>query len=284
MGLPACNKMITLAHIINPVPAGKESELFAAQPITFATMRAAREFSRNITQADVELYAVQLAGEEEVRLPDCFQRLPGIGRSLADLKDFKSRRNLPLIRDILQALYEAGGADYMIYTNADIALQPYFYWTVTRIIERGHDAFAVNRRTIPAHFQDAGAIPLMYSELGQEHKGWDCFVFKREMYPRFRLGHACLGAGWIGRVLLTNMACLAAHFQVFTDLHLTFHVGNEMAWRAREFSDYLAHNRNEWRRIYGEWEKELGPFDRGTIPGRFLDVYKRQTAEAGGGS
>jgi hypothetical protein len=270
--------MISFSHIVNPVPAGEESDLFTAQPITFATMRAARDFSRDIAGADVRLYAVQLAGEEEVRVPAVFQRLPGLSRSVGDLKEFATRRKLPLIRDILQALYEADDADYMIYTNADIALQPNFYWTAARMIERGHDAFAVNRRTIPAHYRDTGAIPLMYAELGQEHKGWDCFVFPRAMYPRFRLGLACIGAGWLGRVLLTNMACLAAHFRVFTDLHLTFHVGNETAWRAQRFSDYLAHNRAEWHRVFLEFARERGPFDRGAIPGCFLDFFERQAA------
>ncbi len=270
--------MITLAHIVNPVPAGEESDLCAAQPITFATMGAARGFCRDIAGIDVRLYAVQLAGEEEVSMPAAWRRLPGLQRSVADLKEFATRRNLPLIRDILQALYDADDADYMIYTNADIALQPNFYWTVARLIERGHDAFAVNRRTIPAHYRDIGDIPLMCAELGREHKGWDCFVFKRGLYPRFRLGLACIGAGWVGRVLLTNMACLADHFRVFTDLHLTFHVGNEMAWRAQRFSDYLAHNRGEWQRVFLELSGEYGPFDRGAIPGCFLEFFARQAA------
>jgi len=40
---------------------------------------------------------------------------------------FRARRKLALIKDIMDILYESGGADYMIYTNADIPLQPYFY-------------------------------------------------------------------------------------------------------------------------------------------------------------
>ncbi len=271
--------MITFDHVVNPVPVGEESDLFAAQPITFAAMNAARELARKQGAARVKLFAVQLEGEAEVDLPPGFRRLPGLKRSVADVKDFCVPRKLPLIADILRALYEAGSADYMIYSNVDIAPQPYFYWTLARISEQGHDAFAVNRRTIPPHYRDAGAIPLMYSELGQEHKGWDCFVFRRELYPRFHLGQACIGAGWIGRVLLTNMACLAGRFKVFADLHLTFHVGNDMAWRARRFADYQAHNRNEWHRLYREFERERGPFARGGIPGRFLDFFERQAAK-----
>jgi len=115
--------------------------------------------------------------------------------------------------------------------------------------------------------------------LGESHAGWDCFVFKRELFPRFRLGHACIGAGWVGRLLLTNFACLAGNFKIFTDRHLTFHIGNEKAWREERFSDYLAHNRNEWRRVFLEFESEHGAFDRQSIPGCFLDFFEKQVAE-----
>jgi hypothetical protein len=258
---------------------GDDSDLFVAQPITFATMRAARELAGASVAATVNLFAVQLGEEEEVGLPECFVRLPGLDRSVADLKEFKSRRNLPLIRDILQVLYESDCTDYMIYTNADIALQPYFYWTVAGIIAQGHDAFAINRRSISDRFRDFADIPLMYSELGEGHQGWDCFVFKRDLYPRFNLGQACIGAGWIGRVLLTNMACLAKNFRIFTDLHMTFHVGNQQVWKTDLFSDYTEHNKEECRNILHNFEAQFGLLDRQKIPGRFLDRLEPQAGQ-----
>jgi len=271
--------MITLSHIVNPVMVGDDSDLFVAQPITFATMRAAQELAGASVAATVKLFAVQLGEEEKVSLPECFVRLPGLERSVVDLKEFKSRRNLPLIRDILQVLYESDLAEYMIYTNADIALQPYFYWTVAGIIARGHDAFAVNRRSISDRFRDLAAIPLMYSELGEGHQGWDCFVFRRDLYPRFNLGQACIGAGWIGRVLLTNMACLARNFRIFTDLHMTFHVGNRQVWETDLFSDYTEHNKGECRNILHGFEAQFGPLDRQEIPGRFLNRLEPQVGQ-----
>lgn len=268
-----------IAHVINLVSATEPSDLVVAQPITIETMRVAREFARETKTAKVGLFAVQLHDEQAVALPECFVRLPALARSVVDIRDFAFPRKLPLIRDILDALFSASDSDYFVYSNVDIALMPNFFTTVARIIEKGHDAFAINRRTISNRYREPAEIPLMYSELGEKHQGWDCFVFKRSVYPRFRLGNACIGAGWFGRVMLTNLACLAGNFKIFTDMHLTFHIGNELAWRAEHFSDYLAHNRSEWHRAFLEFEKEFGPFDRNEIPGRFLVPFERQSIQ-----
>ncbi len=266
--------MVTLAHIVNPAPVGEESDLYVAQPLTLATMQAARRLAQRQDAAAVDLYAVQLSGEAEVDLPEDFTRLPAIGRSVADLREFRCRRNLPLLGDILGRLYEASAADFLVYSNADIALQPHFYWTVARLADLGHDAFAINRRTIPARYRRPEDLPLMYSEIGQEHKGWDCFVFRRDLQPRLNLGSACVGAGWVGRALLANLACLAENFRIFADLHLTFHVGNEKAWKAERYSDYTEHNRGECRRILLDLEARFGPLDRDAIPGRFFRLLE----------
>jgi hypothetical protein len=274
-GSPPVGRPLRIAHVVNPVIVPPESDLMVAQPITFATMCAARELARQRAAAAVDLYAVQLQGEVEAVLPEGFVRLPAIGRSVADLQRFSVRRSLPLLGDILDALYGAAvDADFMVYTNVDIALQPCFYWTVARLIERGHDAFAVNRRTIGGGWRESGDIPLMCAEVGQAHKGWDCFVFRRGIYPRFELGQACIGAGWIGRVLLANMACLARNFTVFTDLQLTFHIGNRKSWQSDAFADYTRHNRDECRRILSGFEERLGPLDRRGIPGRFWNLLE----------
>jgi hypothetical protein len=263
--------MLSLAHIINPAAVDKTSDLFTAQPITFETMRLAREFSKN--QVAVNLYAVQFQNEPGITLPEEFIRLPDLQRSVADLKAFKQKRNLPLIKDILDFLYETANADYMIYTNADIALQPYFYLLAARLAGQGYDAFVINRRTIPGHYAAVAEIPLMYAELGETHQGWDCFVIHRSLYHRFRLGTACIGSGWIGRVMITNMASLAKKFAIFGELHATFHIGNRQAWKDPQFDDYRGHNKSECRAILEEFDREYGPFDRSQLPGRFFSQF-----------
>jgi len=264
--------MLSIAHIIHPVITDKSSDLVVAQPITFETMRIAGEFAQEVAAVDVKLIAIQYHDEERIPLPGSFIRVPGLTRSAADIKTFEKRRKLALIKDILDTLYENTQADYMIYTNVDIALQPHFYWTVSNLVKQGYDAFAINRRTIPDHYHKLEDLPFMYAEPGEKHKGWDCFIFHRSLYPRFELGETCIGAGWIGRVMLTNMACFARRFNIFEDLHLTFHIGNEKSWKTPRFNDYTEHNRAECKRILLDFDKRYGPFPRDQIPGRFLTL------------
>jgi hypothetical protein len=263
--------MIALAHIVHPVQVGAVSDLFVAQPITFATMHMAREFSAGRTH--VELHAVQYADEERLHLPASFTRTCDLTRSVGDVADFRKKRKLALIKDILDSLYGATAADYLIYTNVDIALQPYFYDMVAALIARGHDAVIINRRTISGRYQRIEEIPLMYAEIGEKHPGWDCFVFARALYPKFRLGNACIGTDWIGRMMISNLAPLANDFMVFNDLHATFHIGDERAWVCNEFLDYSQHNKNECRKTLEEFDQTYGPFDRQGLPGKFLGRF-----------
>lgn len=103
--------MISFAHIINPVQVNETSDLSTAQPITFETMRIARQFAQGTE--DVELYAIQYQDEARILLPDCFRRVPDLTRSVIDIKTFNKKRKLPFIKDILDALFEtADPADY----------------------------------------------------------------------------------------------------------------------------------------------------------------------------
>lgn len=265
--------MITIAHIIHPVKVAKTSDLIIAQPVTFETMKSAREFAGGM--ADITLYAVQYHDEDRLPLPGCFIRTPDLTRSIADIKNFKKRRKLAILKDILDTLYRSSNAEYLIYTNVDIALQPYFYQTVIRLIEQGYDAFIINRRTIHDTYKKPEDLALMYAEIGEKHKGWDCFVFKRSLYSEFGLRDACIGTGWIGRVMISNMACLANKFKIFTDLHATFHIGNEKSWKTNEYNDYLLHNQNQCRKILTNFEQKFGPFDRDKMPGRFFNLLEK---------
>ncbi|MCR4288341.1 MAG: hypothetical protein NUW09_10065, partial [Deltaproteobacteria bacterium] len=175
--------MRKIAHIINPVKAAKTSDLFVAQPVTFETMRVAREFARG--KVAVELYTAQYP-EDRSFVPDGFQPTRDLDRSVMDLGSFREKRKLPLIKDILDRLYEAVDAEYMIYTNVDIALMPHFYLAVDKFIDEGHDAFVINRRTISGRRKLVKDIPLMYAELGKPHPGHDCFVFRRDAYGKFK--------------------------------------------------------------------------------------------------
>jgi hypothetical protein len=264
--------MASFAHIINPVSVPPDSDLYRAQPITFASMKAARDFARG--QAHVNQFTAQYA-EDRHMVPDGFVLTPDLERSVLDTATFPVQRKLPLLKDIIDRLYQSSTADILIYTNADIALLPHFYAAVNELWQDGHDAFIINRRTIPDAYCSVDELPLMYAEAGEAHKGWDCFVFDRRLYPRFELGTACIGAGWIGRVMITNMACLARRFTIFTDLHLTFHIGNDKIWQQAEFSGYTRHNQVECKKILALFEARNGPLDRRGLPGRFYGKLEK---------
>jgi tetratricopeptide (TPR) repeat protein len=260
-------KKITLAHIINPVRTSTLSDLYTAQPITFESMCRAQKNTGN--ELELSLY-VACYPEDESLVPGYFTITRPLDRSVLDVGSFLKKRKLPLLKDILDRLYEASDADYFIYTNIDIALMPYFYTAVKKFIELGYNAFVINRRTISLNFTKPDYLPLMYSQAGEKHPGYDCFVFRRDIYPRYKLGNACIGINWIGRVLIANLMCYTTNFKEFKDEHLTFHIGNDKSWKREEFNDYRLHNELECYKILKALEKETGSFNRDNPPGSFL--------------
>lgn len=251
--------MLSLAHIVNPVIVPEQSDLFVAQPVTFETMRRAREAARS--EVELTLLTAQFP-EDRALVPDDFISTPDLDRSALDLQGFKVRRKLPLMKDILDRLYaHAPEADFLIYTNVDIAVMPQFYSAIAQIIDQGFDAFVINRRTISADYQRVDEIPLMYSEVGEPHPGYDCFVFRRDSYPRFDVASAFIGVPPIGRVLLVNLICNAERYGKFKDLHLTFHIGDARAGRTDAYADYDSRNRAEYEQVLAHHARCLDKLD-----------------------
>ena len=234
--------MRRLAHVVNPVRVRPSSDLFNAQPLTFASMGAAKRLA--LGTVDVELYSAQYV-EDRGLVPPFIEEMPDLSRSVLDVGHFRSRRKLPIIRDILDRLSDTTAADYLIYTNVDIGLQPHFYLAIDRLIDQGCEAMVINRRTIAKEPSAPELLPLIWSALGDPHPGRDCFVFPRHAYRTFELGTACIGAPFIGKILSLNLACLVPGFQEFGALHLTFHLGDDQAWRRPEGQDYEEHNRRQ---------------------------------------
>lgn len=249
--------MTKIAHVINPVRIGPESDLHTAQPITFASLRAAREYARG--SVDVELFSAQYAADRDF-VPEWLTPTRDLDRSVLDCADFKIARKLPILKDILDRLYEVSDADYFVYTNVDIALMPHFYCAIAGFIDAGYDTFVVNRRTISDRFCKVAELPLMYSEIGKRHPGHDCFVFPRAYYPKFRLAEVCIGINWICRVLILNLLAHGRNFCEFRDKHLTFHIGETRVWRSGRYTDYQDFNRAQAERVLKELEKDRGPF------------------------
>lgn len=244
--------MLKIAHIINPAVATEPSDLSVAQPVTFKTMLIAKDFAKG--SCDVELFAACFP-DEYINIPDDFHKTSKLTRSVQDFDQFKIKRKLPLIADILDRLYLTSNAEYFIYTNADIALQPHFYCTVSSLIQAGYDGFVINRRTISNSITALNQLPLMMAQTGEPHPGHDCFVFRRELYPEFILGKACIGAVYVGRILIWNLALFSVNFFEFKDLHATFHIGNEKTWKNTALDDYKQFNHKEALKILDQLTK-----------------------------
>jgi hypothetical protein len=271
--------VLKLGHIINPVTVDDSSDLFVAQPITFETMRIARDFAQDIVE--VNLLTAQYP-EDRALVPEWFQPTPDLERSILDIGTFRKERKLPLLVDILDHLYTAApDADYLIYTNVDIGLMPYFYTAVKHMIEMGYDAFVINRRTIAKEHYDVQKLDLMYCELGEKHPGYDCFVFKKSLYPLFKLGTACVGANWIGRVFIVNLICQSDNFNIFDNSHLTFHLGDDRSWQNPGLNDLHKHNEKELHKILLEYQAERLFQDKPLVQRFLQEIEGRQEASSG---
>jgi hypothetical protein len=264
--------VMEIAHIVNPVAVKPTSHLAIVQPITFETMRIARALAAD--RIAVRLFSAQYPEDHSI-VPSDFQRTPDLEKSVLDYGSFRKERKLPLIKHILDRLYDSTDAEYLAYTNVDIGLLPYFYLAVGHFIDAGYDAFVINRRTISDRFRDLKEVPLMYAEIGAAHRGWDCFVFPRDAYPDYELGSVCVGAPRVGLALIANLVAHARSFREFKDEHLTFHLGNDRPWGRSPYSDYADHNARESLRVLTTLEGRLGPFEPGTPPAIFLGRYRR---------
>lgn len=246
-----------IAHIINPVVVDKSSDLFYAQPITVRSMIEARKFSNS--GVDVKLFAA-VYPEDEILANKNFDKIIFLSKSVLDLKKFNIKRKLPLIKDILDGLYNNSDAEYFIYTNSDIGLQPYFYNYIKELIDLGYDGMCINRKTIPKSVERIGMLKvenlsLIYTLNGNKHPGIDCFIFKRSILKKFNLGDICIGFPPIGTVLKENIEKYSTSFHWEKNANTTFHLGSDRAWKKPEiFSDYFYHNKQEWLRI----DSELG--------------------------
>ena len=266
-----------IAHIINPVKVGPQSDLYVAQPITFESIRVAKDAAR--LDCDVNLFSAQYE-EDRITVPDFASMTPNLKRSMMDFGQFRTFRKLPLIRDILDRLYDSSTAPYLIYTNVDIAVQPHFYLSVCQIIKDGVDGMVINRRTISDKYKTAADLPQMYEEVGESHYGYDCFIFRRDIYPKFDLGNICIGAMSIGAALMMNIACFSSVFREFLDLHLTFHLGNAEIWRQPQLYEYQRFNQQEYIGILNRLAPQFDVNRLPVVSRPFLQQYLRRVRQA----
>ena len=243
---------IRIAHLINPVDIDEDRDLYFQQPFTYESMKIAADF----TNIEVNFYPVVYEEDAEFAkkyfdfiIPDNLERSTLDG-------DYKVVRKLPYFTDMLDLMYgHCDGEDYFIQTNADIILQPYFYDFVANLIESGQDSFCINKRIIPEDFRD-GSLVEMWTCPGKKHAGLDCFVFRRELYPKFDIGEVVMASAWSEATLMTNMIKYAKNFDVYKNCLATLHLGDRRIWVPQNQNDYRIQNTNEFARVLKKFSKK----------------------------
>lgn len=239
--------MLNINHILVPVTVPVASDLNIAQPITFESMKAAKQYA--INDVNVNLITTQFNSTNEIA-PNYFNKCSDLNRSVQDVNTFSDPNELALIKDVFQKAYESSNdGDYIIYTNVDITLMPHFYSYVNNIIKSGVDSCVITRRTISNEYKDVSELPYMYSELGEFHPGHDCFIFKRDIIKDMVLEHICIGTEYIGQAVYLNLMLLSSKFKKINDKHLTFHIGNTEPWKNDSTNQFREHNKIEFYKI-----------------------------------
>ena len=93
---------------------------------------------------------------------------------------------LPIIQEILDgALVARSDSDFLIYTNADIILDPGFYCSVTKILQNEpYDAMTIDRKTVPKTTTMDQIFKREVPGKVLPHPGTDCFIIAREIVKK----------------------------------------------------------------------------------------------------
>ncbi len=262
--------MRTIAHIINPFKAHKESDLYTAQPITFQSMINAKEKAKSIV--NVELLSAQF--EEDLDfVPKEFKTTKHLTQSVLSKNEFQKKIKLPLLYDILERLYNESSAEYLIYSNVDIGLYPDFYLKVNDFIAQGYDAFIINRRRLSEKYTEIQDLTQIYKDFGKSHPGFDCFVFHRSLFEKLKLNGICIGVPFIEISFSQNLFALANKFKLYDNEKLTFHIGMEI-FKKRAPKEYFEYNKTQfWNlvpELYSKMDLKKFPYSNLVWPIRII--------------
>jgi hypothetical protein len=224
----------SIAHFINPYETTNTLER-RVHELTLLSIDRASAF----VEGEIQKVAV-VHEDDEVELSQSYVKALLPNRSFRD-KGFPQGKRYPFIKDMFDAAIHSSNAEYFIYTNMDIILQPSFYRFVIETIDAGHDAFIINRRRISKHHLDDDLDTIIKIK-GKPHPGFDCFVFHRDLYHKMHFGEI-VHATFIGVTIAHNIFCYAKRPVLFDDQHLTTHIGMEIL---RPKNDAYWYNRHHF--------------------------------------
>ena len=155
-----------------------------------------------------------------------------VGRDWPDVgvKVLPGGNRFPRIADILDAACPEEellpDRDYIVYMNADINV-PYYFFDHADLnlnIFPAGSALVINRKDL---LDETACITAgMVHEAAKMHVGFDCFVFPRQAYGKFRLGDCVIGRPPIGALLMTNLLHLVPQVSLLDDSLITWHAGD----------------------------------------------------------
>lgn len=216
-------------------------------------MADAKKFAKSKNSKEkIELQAGILSDDQDNLDFASFDHVAHLHRHVSNIADFYIPRPLPLIYDIIKSI-DLEDHDVGIYTNSDIALTPQFYAFVRRAVAIGHDALVINRRTVsPVRSDSDDVLSIAAAEIGSPHPGYDCFVFSKRLQETLPEHTSCIGIKTVAVPILFHLVAETQNPALLYDAHLTFHFGNDQAWKNSNFSDYEEHNRREYKRVISD--------------------------------
>jgi hypothetical protein len=243
-----------IAHIVNLLTPREGSDLVLAQQVTLESLRRAKQAAANI---DVNLLSAQYA-EDRSEVPEWFTPTENLRNSSLDHEQFLDKRKLPSLEEIwMRLLSNSEGADYIIYSNVDIAVKPKFYSRVAELMSEGWEAISITRRTLSSDYSKVEEIDEMFLDEGLPHPGDDCFVIRRDCAGRLKISDAFIGVAWFDKILLINLAWRTL-FKKYYDEHITFHIGDDRTWlnpKAKTVADW---NKSLLRNLIVDLEQNYG--------------------------
>lgn len=258
--------MATFSHIINPVGVTENPELYKIQQVSFDSICMAIEYAKEL---DIKIYTTFLKNNTSESLPINFMRLSSLQRDTSNITN--SKKNHPILSDILKIALAECKSDYIIFTNIDIALMPYFYKTINHYVLNKTDAIVINRRRIHNHFANESNLNIMYAESGLSHLGYDCFVIKKTILEKFIFKDIALGVPPSGGDVFYNIMAFAENPVLLTQKHLTFHIGMELVKKWGD-NEIRKHNQAEFISLLKELKPKL---NASKFPGANFGLFKR---------
>lgn len=193
---------------------------------------------------------------------------------------------LPGLFDILAAIQKSRiEATHIVFTNADIHLQPWFYVVVQKFLEAGFDSLIINRRTIHRESPAPSvlAMELLMAESGTTHPGMDCFIFPKHWLSRMEPTSAIIGRGAVMRSLLFNLVAIAEKLVVLSHTQLTYHFGDDRPWMLDDAQAAHSFNKiqaaNLWLRLVENEISRRRLVELGTLFSKYLPDLPQEELE-----